>query len=129
MRKWILVVDDDPLMLRMMEEALQNPAFGVTTAQDAKQAFIQARDLKPILIISDLQMPLFGTGDKTLRELRKDPRLAHIPFIFVSGMETVKARELVPDGDPTVRLMSKPVDWTVLQKWVLELTGLAAKAP
>jgi CheY-like chemotaxis protein len=123
-RRWVLVVDDDPMMLDMMETMLACPEFTVTTATDAKQSFIQARDLMPVLVISDLQMPGFGTGDQALKELRKDPRIAKIPFIFVSGMELAQVQALLPAGDPSVRFLQKPVDWDKLKALIAELTGL-----
>jgi CheY-like chemotaxis protein len=123
-RRWILLVDDDPLQLQTLAEFISGPDIRVTTATDAIQAFIQARDLKPALIISDIQMPNFGNGDITLRELRKDERLRGIPFIFVTGMDLQRATSLLPAGDPTVRLLPKPIDWAVLEKWVFELAGL-----
>lgn len=127
-RRWILAVDDDPMMLDMMETMLTCDQFTITTATDAKQSFIQARDLLPILVISDLQMPGYGTGDLALKELRKDPRLAKIPFIFVSGMEPAHAQALLPAGDPTVRFLQKPVDWDKLKLLITELTGLKLEA-
>lgn len=125
-RRWILVVDDDPLTLQVVEEFLQDSGFHVTTAADAMQCFIQARDLKPVLVISDIQMPGYGSGDAALRELRKDPRLASIPFIFITGMDLEKAHKLLPSNDPTVRLIRKPLDWELLRRMIAELTGTPA---
>jgi CheY-like chemotaxis protein len=74
-KKWILLVDDDPTVLALLDQALSHPELTITTAHDALQAFIQARDLTPILIISDIQMPGFGDGTRTLKLLREDPRI------------------------------------------------------
>ncbi len=122
-RRWILIVDDDPMMLKMMEEFVHGPDMRVTTAADALQAFIQARDLHPALIISDMQMPGFY-GTATMTELRKDPKTADIPFIFVTGMELAKAEALIPVGAPKVRVLPKPIDWEKLERMVEDLTGL-----
>ena len=83
--RWILIVEDDPVLLQMLSDFIRGPQIRVTTASDALHAFIQARDLKPALIISDMQMPGFY-GSATLAELRKDPDLSRIPIIFVTGM-------------------------------------------
>jgi len=122
-RRWILIVDDDPLMLQVLEKFVQGPEIYVTTASDAKQAFIQARDLKPALIISDMMMPGFY-GTATLFELRKDPRTGSIPFIFVTGMAPEKVKTLLPPNDPKIRLMTKPIDFDKLAQAVKELSGL-----
>jgi len=122
-RRWILIVDDDPLMLQVLEKFVHGPEIHVTTASDAKQAFIQARDLKPALIISDMMMPGFY-GTATLFELRKYPRTAAIPFVFVTGMTPAKAQGLLPPNDPKVRLLHKPIEWEKLAAIVEELSGL-----
>lgn len=120
---WVLIVDDDPVMLQFMETLVGAPGLRVTTAADARQAFIQARDLKPALVISDLLMPGFY-GTAALFELRKDPRTAGIPFLFVTGMPPAKAQALLPPNDPKVRLLLKPFDRPQLAAAVRELAGL-----
>lgn len=129
-KKWILLVDDDPSILMILEEALQHPAFTITTASDALQAFIQARDLKPFLIISDIHMPGFGDGPSTLKRLRADPRIPRVPFIFMTGMDLVKAKELLPKNDPTIGLMPKPLQLDKIRDYVWKLAGVSsAPAP
>jgi len=122
LKPWVLLVDDDPALLKMMEDFVHGPAFRTTTASDARQAFIQARDLRPALVISDMQMPGFY-GVAALTELRKDARTRDIPFLFVTGMDPAKAAALLPPNDPKVRLLSKPIDWDRLEKLVTEMTG------
>lgn len=119
--RWILAVDDDPMILMIIEDALSDLGITVTTASDAKQAFIQARDLKPLLVISDINMPLYGDGVSALTELRKDKRLAGIPFLFISGMDAAQARAKLPPNDPLVRLLGKPLQIDELRKTVLEM--------
>ena len=117
-KNWILIVDDDPAILAVTEAAIAHPALSITTASDALQAFIQARDIKPILVISDIQMPGYGNGPDALKKLREDPRIPRVPFIFVTGMRLDKAKELLPPDDPLIRLMPKPIDYAVLRKLV-----------
>lgn len=124
-KKWLLLVDDDPAILFILEEALQHPSFTITTANDALQGFIQARDLKPFLIISDIQMPGFGTGPSALKRLREDPRVPKCPIIFMTGMDLTKARELLPKNDPTIGLISKPIDIQKVRDYVWKLAGIA----
>ena len=121
--RWILIAEDDPVLLQMLSDYIRGPGFRVSTAADALHAFLQARDLKPALIISDMQMPGFY-GSATLAELRKDPELSRTPIIFVTGMNPEKAERLLPANDSHVHLMTKPVDWPRLTAMVTELTGL-----
>lgn len=125
-KKWILAVDDDPAILALLEDALAHPELTITTANDALQAFIQARDISPLLIISDIQMPGYGYGTQTLKLLRENPRIPRVPIIFMTGMDLAKARELLPAGDPTIGLIPKPLDLDKLRDYVWKLAGLSA---
>lgn len=133
MAKWILIVDDDPAILAVTEAAISHPSLKITTASDALQGFIQARDLKPLLVISDIQMPGFGTGPEALKKLRSDPSVPHVPFIFMTGMPIEEARKLMPENDPMIRLLPKPIDFEVLRKLVWTYAGIplegGAEAP
>ena len=125
-RKWILMVDDDPMVLTLLEAALAHPELTITTASDALQAFIQARDLAPILIISDIQMPGFGDGTRTLTLLREDPRIPRVPILFMTAMDPLRARQLLPANDPTIGLTCKPLDLAKIRDYVWKFAGLAA---
>lgn len=120
------MVDDDPAILAILEGALAHPGLTITTASDALQSFLQARDIKPFLIISDIQMPGYGDGTKTLKMLREDPRIPRVPIIFMTGMDLKKARELLPAGDPTIGLIAKPIDLARLREYVWKLAGITA---
>ena len=106
-KKWVLVVDDDPAVLTIVADFLEHPELSVTTAGDALQAFIQARDLKPIAIVADIQMPVYGDGTTILKRLREDPNIPPVPIVFMTGMDLAKARKLLPANDPMIGLMPK----------------------
>ena len=127
-KKWILIVDDDPLILNILEDALAHPSLTITTATDAMQAFIQARDLSPILIISDIQMPGYE-GPHALKLLREDPRIPRVPIIFMTGMDLAKARELLPPNDPTVGLTPKPLELEKIRDYAWRLAGIDPANP
>jgi CheY-like chemotaxis protein len=124
-KKWILLVDDDPTVLILLEAALAHPELTLTTAQDALQAFLQARDLAPILIISDIQMPGFGDGTRTLKLLREDPRIPRVPILFMTAMDPDRARALLPANDLTIGLAGKPLDLTKIRDYAWKLAGVA----
>ena len=128
-KKWVLVVDDDPGILEIIAAALDHPALSVTTAGDALQAFIQARDLKPIVIVSDIQMPKYGDGSTILKRLREDPRIPRVPIVFMTGMDMAKARALLPKNDPMIGLVPKPLNLEALRDYVWKLAGIAPSSP
>ena len=124
-KKSILMVDDDSRILALLEETLAHPELILTKAQDALKAFILARNVPPLLIICDIQLPGYGDGMKMLKLLREDPRVPRVPFLFITGMDQKKALALLPTNDHSIRLMSKPLDLTKLRDYVWRLAGVA----
>jgi CheY-like chemotaxis protein len=124
-RTYILVVDDDQLIRDMMANKLESAGYRVTCAEDAAQSVIQAEGMRLALIISDIEMPGFGTGVDALKKLRASSFVRkNLPIIFVTGMPPGEARKIVPKTDPYVRLLHKPVDWKLLRQYIKDLTGL-----
>jgi len=80
----VLVIDDEPATLRAVAGILRIHGFRTLTAESGKEGSAIARKERPDLIICDVTMPGMD-GYDVLRELRKDPGTAIIPFIFVSG--------------------------------------------
>ncbi|MFH1723826.1 MAG: response regulator, partial [Elusimicrobiota bacterium] len=124
-RNFILVVDDDPLIRDMLLSKLESAGYRVTCAEDAAQSVIQAEGMRLSLIISDIEMPGFGSGVDALRRLRASSYVPkNLPVIFVTGMPPAEAQKIVPKTDPYVRLCHKPVDWKLLRTCIRELTGM-----
>jgi CheY-like chemotaxis protein len=128
-KKWVLIVDDDPSILAVVSEAIENPALSLTTAADSLQAFIQARDLKPMVIIADINMP-GEDGSTILKRLREaDPNMMKtVPIIFMTGMALEKARALLPKNDPMIGLVQKPLNLEMLRGYVWKLAGITPPA-
>ena len=125
-KKWVLVVDDDPTVLALVADVIDHPELSVTTAKDALAAFIQARDLKPIVIITDINMPGDGDGSTILSRLRAaNPAMMRtVPIIFMTAMALENARELLPKNDPMIGLMQKPLNLEMLRGYVWKLAGI-----
>jgi len=87
----ILVVDDIPSNLRLLEAQLAAEYYAVTTASDGKQALALARDLGPDLILLDVMMPGMD-GYEVCRRLKSDPATEHIPVVMVTALREVEER-------------------------------------
>jgi DNA-binding NarL/FixJ family response regulator len=81
----ILIIEDDPLFIRMMEVILQMEGFDVRTASDAQSGLALLRKNRPDLILCDILMPDMD-GHSLLETLKGVNTLASIPFIFVTAM-------------------------------------------
>ncbi len=122
---FILVVDDETSITDLMTTKLSDAGYRAVSANDAAQCLIQAEGMKIALVISDIQMPGFGSGVDGLKKLRASAYLPkNLPVIFLTGMSPEEAKKIVPLEDPYVRLMHKPVDWKLLRFYIRDLTGI-----
>lgn len=87
-KKNLLLVDNDPKSLRVMEVSLRKNGFSVTTAVNGVDALEKVRISQPELILSDTKMPEMD-GFQFCRELKHDHRLSGIPFIFLTAEKSV----------------------------------------
>jgi len=89
----ILVVDDDPRYLELLEFTLQGEGFDVFTAQKPSDVQQLAVTLQPDVILTDVSMPGMD-GYALAAGLRGDPRTGHIPLIFVTAHTENGAQQL-----------------------------------
>jgi DNA-binding response OmpR family regulator len=88
-RPTILVVDDEPDTLELIEFNLKPAGYHVVTAANGVEALRQARTAPPSLIVLDLMLPEMD-GLEVCKTLRREPSTAAIPIIML----TAKAAEL-----------------------------------
>ncbi len=81
----VLVVDDSPDALSLINDALEAAGIDVLVALEGKQALTIARKVRPDMILMDAIMPNMD-GFETCRQLKTDPELAAIPVIFMTGL-------------------------------------------
>lgn len=81
----VLVVEDDPDIVEAMVFVLEDAGYRVSVAENGSQALDRLRAVPaPCLILLDLMMPIMD-GWQLLAELSRDPRLAAIPVVVVTG--------------------------------------------
>jgi DNA-binding response OmpR family regulator len=85
----ILVVDDEPEAVELVEFNLKQAGFDVASAADGAEALKKARSLQPSLVVLDLMLPEVD-GMEVCKLLRHDPATATIPIIML----TAKAAEI-----------------------------------
>ena len=106
-KKHVLIIDDDPTMLKLIKEYLADN-YTVATAISGKIAykFLETRETDIILL--DYEMP-GENGVEVLKNLRKNSKLANIPVIFLTGVtdkaKLIEALALMPQG-----YLLKPID-------------------
>ena len=81
----VLVVDDSPDALSLINDALEQAGMDVLVALEGKQALTIARQIRPDIILLDAIMPNMD-GFETCQRLKADNNLASIPVIFMTGL-------------------------------------------
>jgi DNA-binding response OmpR family regulator len=116
----ILVVDDDPVILRLIEVNLDLEGFEVETADRGEDAITRARDSSPDLIILDLMMPEMS-GWEIAERLQQDDATKGIPLVFLSARtqdeDRRRGEELGVAG-----YVTKPFDPAALVSTIRKLT-------
>jgi twitching motility two-component system response regulator PilH len=85
----ILIVDDSPTEVFVMQKALEKHGFKTAAAENGEEGVRKAREMKPDLIFMDIVMPGVN-GYQATRMLLNDPVTSVIPIIMVTtkGQET-----------------------------------------
>ena len=118
----ILIVDDEPAILEVMERLLAAEGYDLALASSGAEALAKAAELTPDLVLLDVLMPHMD-GFEVCRRLRGDPLLAEMPVIMVTALGDRKSRlqglEVGADD-----FISKPFDEIELQAKVRTITRL-----
>ncbi len=91
MLKRLLVVDDEPNLLRAVSVALRGEGFEITTARSGREALVAVAQNLPDLIVSDVRMPGMD-GFQLARKLRASSHSALIPIIFLTAKDETEDR-------------------------------------
>jgi two-component system, OmpR family, alkaline phosphatase synthesis response regulator PhoP len=102
----ILVVDDEPYILRSLSFVLEREGFRVVTATDGDDALAKIRQLRPSLVFLDIMLPR-KNGYEVCAEVKEDPELANTYIIMLSakGQQIDRERGMLGGADV---YMTKP---------------------
>jgi len=113
----VLVVEDNEEVREVLEEILRREGASVETANDGAEAWERVRRPPlPCLILLDLKMPVMD-GIQFLRERNRDPEIARIPVIMLTGSVELEGREQELNFQGFVR---KPFDPDDLARHIRE---------
>lgn len=85
MKKKVLIIDDDPIIVSYLETLLDDNGYETATANNGAEAEKTAKEFMPDLLTLDLEMPN-DWGPKFYRKLTKRKEFKNIPVIVISGM-------------------------------------------
>jgi two-component system cell cycle response regulator len=81
----ILVVDDVPANIKLLEAKLASEYYDVITAKDGFEALQKAKENKPDLVLLDVMMPGMD-GFETCKKIKEDNATSHIPVVMVTAL-------------------------------------------
>jgi DNA-binding response OmpR family regulator len=117
----VLVADDDPIILRLLQVNLRLEGFEVESAARGEDVLAKAREVRPDLILLDVMMPGV-TGWDVAGRLREDQETASIPVVFLSARTQEEDRKRGKELG-VAAYVSKPFDPGELVALIRRLTG------
>ncbi len=119
----ILVADDDPATLRLVEYVLTRAGYDVRLARDGEEAMTILAECKPALLLLDCDMPKLD-GLEVCRRIKRDPKFSGVPTIFLTAMSSPadKARGYAAGGDDYI---AKPLERSELLNRIRKQLDLA----
>jgi DNA-binding response OmpR family regulator len=102
----VLVIDDEPFILRILSYLLKREGYEVETAKNGQEGLARIRELKPRIVFLDIMMPRMN-GYEVCEQVKQDPELAdtYIVMLTAKGMQVDRERGLQCGADD---YMTKP---------------------
>lgn len=120
----ILVVDDQPANIDVLQMRLESQGYEVATAENGLQALERIAELQPDLVLLDVMMPGID-GLEVCRRVRADPSLPFMPIVMVTAKADRK--DIVAGLDAGADdYLTKPVDQTELMARVRSMLRIKA---
>lgn len=123
---YLLVVDDIPDILNLLDATLTFKGYRVVTARDGEEALVIIKQEKPALIIADILMPKMD-GFTLVHHLRLNPETRDIPIVFLSATYVAPEDRDFALAIGVTRFLEKPVDLEAFLPLVSDL--LTKKVP
>lgn len=121
-RPKILLVDDEPTNLRVLDAMLTPLGYECVSAPDGRAGIAKAKDWNPDCILMDAMMPELD-GFEATRYLRQDDLTRRTPIVMVTALQDVEARVKALEAGAD-DLLTKPVDKTELRARVQSLVKI-----
>lgn len=121
----ILIVEDVPNVLELLEVTLRFKGYAVITARNGEEALETIEKQRPILIITDILMPKMD-GYAFIQKLRLNPDTRAIPVVFLSATYVTPEDKEFALSLGAARFMEKPID---TEDFLLTVAELVTQQP
>jgi len=117
---YVLVVEDIPDILKLLDATLQFKGFKVITARNGHEALEVIERELPALVIADILMPQMD-GFSLLHRIRLNPKTRDIPVVFLSATYVANEDKELARAIGVTRFIEKPVDWDKFLPMITEI--------
>ena len=122
----ILIIDDDPDIVKSMSVVLESKGCGVSCAFNGLEGLRKAREEHPDLIVLDVMMPDGIDGFEVAREIKKDAGIKRVPILMLTAIKEKTGLDFQNEaGDedwlPVEDYCTKPLNHDVLLAKVSKL--------
>ncbi len=121
----ILVVEDVPNVLELLEVTLRFKGYPVITARNGQEAMEKVQNEHPALVITDILMPKMD-GYALAHRLHTNPQTRQIPLIFLSATYVTPEDKQFAVSLGAVRFIEKPID---TEEFLLTVAELLTQDP
>jgi diguanylate cyclase (GGDEF)-like protein len=111
-KRQILIIDDDPIILKILTSTL-SPQYRVKTARDGESGLVIANKYDIDLILLDIMM-LKMSGHEVMSTLKENTKTADIPVIFITSKEEI-SEEAKALSSGAVDYIRKPIDQEIVK--------------
>ncbi len=115
----ILVIDDNPVDLKLICSVLKNQGYEVFSADEAPAGLEKAMEWQPSLIILDVMMPIIN-GYNICRLIKDQKQYGHIPILLLTSRSSDEDRRIGQEAGADA-YMAKPFDTQKLLETVSNL--------
>ncbi|HVF68007.1 MAG TPA: response regulator [Pyrinomonadaceae bacterium] len=115
----VLVAEDDEDVRLLIRTRLDLRGYRVVEARDGQKALELAKDVRPDIVLMDLQLPHLN-GFAVARFLRQTDSLRHVPIVVVSAHDPAKHRNLALAAGCNA-YVQKPIDFDQLDGLMMSL--------
>ncbi len=117
----ILLVDDEPYIIRSLSFVLEREGYWVETARNGEEALQKIRVLRPCLVFLDVMMPI-KNGYQVCAEVREDPQIAdtHIIMLSAKGQQVDRERGLLGGTDDYITKPFSPREIIALVRTIVK---------
>lgn len=117
---YLLIVEDDPDILKLLQTTLTFRGYRVVTARNGREGLDIVRADRPAIVIADIMMPkLDGFG--LVHRLRLDPQTCDIPVVFITATYVAPEDKEFALNIGATRFLQKPVDLDAFLRTIQEL--------